>query len=891
MTLEAGARLGAYEILGLIGAGGMGEVYRARDARLQRTVAIKILPPEWREDADRLKRFEQEARAAGALSHPNILAVHDVGADRGQPFVVTELLDGETMRSRISAAALPPRKALEYGRQIALGLAAAHDGGIVHRDLKPENIFVTKDGRVKVLDFGLAKLAIAEPGMASATETASTLQTAAGLVMGTAAYMAPEQARGLAADPRSDIFSFGAVLYEMLAGRRAFPGDSPVDVISAILTRDPAPLDREGVSPAIERVVRRCLEKNPDERFQSARDLAFALEAVENIRSGEAIGTRGDVRRKRFGGAAGMAAIAVGVAAGILIDRLALTRSSDNTPPQFSRVFRFTSTSASEYAPAISPDGTWVAFVSNARGVADVWVKFTAGGEASNLTAGSGLEVQSRALLSPLDISPDGTSVAALARPAGSTDPFTVWLIPAPLPGAPRKLLDATSGVRWSPDGTRLAIVRAGSAGGDALVVAAADGSNDREVVSRHAGVHLHWPAWSSNGRYIYYQRASDPYSSEPSEIFRVPADGGSPEPVVRTARRAVFPAPMPDGSGLIYAANPDSADLELWWNSENGRHSQRLTTGIGEYGEPRISADGRFVVATRFEPNQSLELLQLGRPDSFRALTDGHTGDLDPSLAPQGDVLVFSSSRLGSRTLWVANPDGSRPRPLTTGSNLDERPVFSPDGKMIAFVSARGNERGIWIVGRDGGPPRLLAHATVINTLSWSPDGRQIVFSAVHENRPRLEVLTLADGKRRVIPTQGDATAPAWSPDGRLIAYLLGRGELEPKTQLMTLSFVTPDGAPGDLLKRDDDFEVNFNNGELAWAPDGRRIAVLALIGNAPTALWLFDPGATPLLRRLIELPPGPRIRGLTWTRDGSSIIVGKHDALSDIVLFERSR
>jgi Tol biopolymer transport system component len=894
MTLEAGTRLGAYEILGLIGAGGMGQVYRARDTRLQRTVAIKILPHEWREDANRLRRFEQEARAAGTLNHPNILAVHDVGADQGQPFVVTELLDGETMRSRMDTGPLPLRKALEYARQIALGLAAAHEGGIVHRDLKPENIFVTKDGRVKVLDFGLAKLAI-EPGMASATETASILQTAPGVVMGTAAYMAPEQARGLTADPRSDIFSFGAVLYEMLGGRRAFPGNSAVDVLSAIISRDPAPLDREGVPPAIEKIVRRSLEKNPDERFQSARDLAFALEAVENLGSGGSSGAvraSGAVRRQRFGGAAGMAAIAAGVAAGILIDRLALTRSPDDAAPRFSRVFRFTSTPAREFAPAISPDGKWVAYLSDARGVVDVWVKFIAGGEASNLTAESGLELQGRVLASGMHISPDGTSVAALARPAGSTDPFTVWLIPAPLPGAPRKLLDATSGVRWSPDGARLAIVRAGSARGDALVVAAADGSNGRELVPQQAGVHMHWPAWSSNGRYLYYQRASDPYSSEPSEIFRAPVDGGSPESIVRTARRAVFAAPMPDGSGLIYAANPDSADLELWWRSEDGRHSQRLTTGVGEYAEPQVSADGRFVIATQYDLLQSLELLQLGRPQlSFRALTDGRTGDLDPSLAAQGDLLVFSSSRLGSRTLWVANPDGSRPRPLTTGSHLDERPVFSPDGKMIAFVSARGNEQGIWIVSRDGGPPRKLASATVITTLSWSPDSRQIVFSAAHENRPRLEVLTLADGTRRVLPTQGDATAPAWSPDGRLIAYLLDRGALEPRMPLLTLSFITPDGSPRELLKGDHDLVVNFNNGYMAWAPDSRRLALVELVGSAPAAIWLFDPGATPLFRKLIELPPGPRLRGLTWTPDGTSIIVGKHDALSDIVLFERSR
>ena len=280
--ISSGKRLGPYEIVSPLGAGGMGEVYRARDTRLGRDVAIKVLPARFSADGFRMRRFEQEARAAGMLNHPNILVVHDIGAYEGAPYLVSELLEGETLRVRLRAGMLPLRKAIDSGLQIARGLSAAHEKRIVHRDLKPENLFITKDGRVKILDFGLAKLT--QPKFSKADTEAETerLLTEPGVVIGTAAYMSPEQVRGEDADHRSDIFAFGAILYEMLAGRRAFAGKSAVEMMNAILKEDPADLREmnKAVTPALERVVRHCLEKNPEERFQSARDLGFALEAL-----------------------------------------------------------------------------------------------------------------------------------------------------------------------------------------------------------------------------------------------------------------------------------------------------------------------------------------------------------------------------------------------------------------------------------------------------------------------------------------------------------------------------------------------------------------------------------------------------------------------------------
>ena len=307
MPLTPGSRLGPYEILSAIGAGGMGEVYRAKDPRLGRDVAIKVLPASFSADADRLRRFEQEAKAAGVLNHPNITAVHDIGQHDGAPYVVQELLEGETLRAVLAGGKLSPRKAIDYSLQIVHGLAAAHEKGIVHRDLKPENIFVTNDGRVKILDFGLAKLTHTEERSQSTNLPTAPAATEPGVVMGTLGYMSPEQVRGKPADARSDIFSFGAILYEMLAGKRAFHGDSAADTMSAILKEDPPDLSvtNQNVPPGLERIVRHCLEKNPEQRFHSAHDVAFALEALSNVSATGRATTAPPPRARRHGSAAG----------------------------------------------------------------------------------------------------------------------------------------------------------------------------------------------------------------------------------------------------------------------------------------------------------------------------------------------------------------------------------------------------------------------------------------------------------------------------------------------------------------------------------------------------------------------------------------------------------
>ncbi len=874
MSLTGGTKLGPYEILEPLGSGGMGEVYRARDSRLGREAAVKVLPAEFTADSARLARFEQEARAASALNHPNIVTIYDIGSSGGQTYVGMELVSGSTLRDLLAEGPLPARRILLIGTQIAQGLAPAHEAGIVHRDVKPENVMVTRDWRVKILDFGLAKLVAPRPEAGSQIPTAGEA-TQPGTVLGTVGYMSPEQIRGLPPDGRTDIFSLGSILYEMACGSRPFRGATPAETMTAIL-RDEPPELHPAAPPALERIIRRCLEKAPEQRFQSARDLAFALEAS----SGSAPPAAAPApRRPRLRAGVWFAAAALAsFGAGLLLRPLQPRAAA----PSFSRVVRLTSGPRHEFGAAISPDGKWVAYFSNARGPVDVWVKFVAGGEAVNLTEKSGLFIPSRANVGGLGISPDGALIAFDAGPALRPRPDESWVIPAPLGGQARRLVSQGRSVRWSPDGRRIVFVRPGSQRGDALYVADADGGNPKEILAARGGLHAHWPAWSRDGRFVYFVYGTSTWNIEPSEIARVPSSGGEPELQFRTSRRAVFPVPLKDG--LIYAANPDSADLALWWTPLSARRPVRLTTGVGEYAEPSVSADERQMIATYLEARQALVSVpvRFGTAVSSRALTDGFLGDFDPAVSPRGDRLVWSSARSGNRNLWIGNPDATDARPLTSGPAFDERPAFSPDGSQVAFVSDRGGERGIWLVPAEGGAPRLLAAAQVLDTLSWSPDAGEIVFAAPAGDLPGLYRVVLGNGRVSLLPTPAGGLAPAWRPRRPEIAYL------EVTTPLQTrLRFVDPSGRPlRDALP----VGPNFMNGMLAWTPEGDRLAAVGIPAAADAFIHVVEPESAEPFRRLLTLAAPSQVRGIAWSPDAGSILYGDHQPSSDIVLFDRN-
>ena len=450
MALTSGTKIGPYEILSSLGAGGMGEVYRARDTRLGRDVAIKVLPEALARDADRLRRFETEARAIAALNHPNILSIHDIGTYEGAPYLVSECLEGQSLRQELGGGALPLRRAVEYGTEIAQGLAAAHDKGIIHRDLKPENIFVTRDGRVKILDFGLAKLARAE-GSADEGATLETVPTSAGVVLGTVGYMSPEQVKGEAADARSDIFALGTILYEMLSGQRAFRRDTSAETMTAILKEEPPELSLTGkpISPALERIVRRCLEKKPLQRFQSARDLAFNLEGLSGISStssGAAVQARAEKRQPRM----------MQLAAAVLLFLLVATgswmlgrRGASVTLPSYHQL---TFERGLVYAARFGPDGRSIYYSAS-------W-----NGQPVQLYSTVPDSPESRPL-NLVNSTLFAASASELAISLGCKDRYvgncqgTLATVPV-AGGSPREVATDVLSADWTADGAEMAVIR-----------------------------------------------------------------------------------------------------------------------------------------------------------------------------------------------------------------------------------------------------------------------------------------------------------------------------------------------------------------------------------------------------------------------------------------------
>jgi serine/threonine protein kinase/Tol biopolymer transport system component len=886
---------GGYTVVSLLGRGGMGDVYRARDERLGRDVAIKVLPPGIAGSAERVARFEREARLLASLTHPHIAAIYGIVEDAGVRGLVLELVDGQTLGDRI-ASGMTRADALRLAEQIVDALDLAHERGVVHRDLKPENIKVTPDGGIKILDFGIAKMRsdtedVARPG--------STLtDTAEGVVLGTAAFMSPEQARGKPVDKRADIWAFGCLLYQMLAGRQAFAGETSSDTIAAVLDREPdwSALPA-GTPPSIRRLLGRCLEKDVRRRLRDIGDARHELaEARGDMVNGLAAGAVEQSPRRRL--------VASTLLAALGLSALAATAwgpgrergaASDDAaaPPRLTRTVRLTNTPAREFGPAISPDGKWVAYYSDARGPTDIWVKYLDSGATLNLTATFDMRLPTRTNIGGLAISPDGTSLAFFATRDPAQHTFDTWVMPAPLGGPPRKLLQGMQGAQWSPDGKRLACVLPGSSLGDALIVADADGTNGREILAAAGGRHIHWPTWSRDGRSVYFIHTYQPWNTEQSEIYRVTAAGGAPEPVVRSIRRAVYPVPLPGGD-LLFSANPESVDLGLWWQPGRGGPAVPLTTGLGEYMEPRLSSDGRRLVAMVLEQRQSLvEIDVRSRRPAVRPLTDGYGGDIDPSYDPASDRIVFSSTRSGHRNLWIARQDGTDARPLTSETVSDWHPIFSPDGRRIAFVSDRGGRWGIWVVSADGGAPRLLTPAIVFDSISWSPDGSRILFVKPASDRSTvLSTVSVADGTVQPFPTPAAAIAPSWSPASGAVVYLQPTIEqpagapTAPVAQML-IKFVDGQGRllyPGLPPQR-------LPNGIVAWAPDGRRVAIATVPANSPSVIWIVEPAAAAPFRRLIELQPTVRPRGLTWTRDGARLVMASQESLSDLVLYELER
>ncbi len=867
-----GTTVGRYQIIAKLGAGGMGEVYRARDPRLGRDVAIKVLAPALKPDPAAVGRFEQEARAASALQHPGIVAVFDIGTEDGQPYLVTELLEGTTLRERLKKGALTRREALDVAIQVANGLAAAHRAGIVHRDVKPENLFLTRRG-ARILDFGIARLV--SPRRIENDSTPTELATSAGMMVGTVGYMAPEQVRGGDVDARADIFALGCVLHEMLSGRKTFGGNTAMDTIAAILN-EPAPdlPPPPGVPAALARVVQRCLQKEPDERVQSARDLAFALTDVLDDPAERAAATAAQPASRWIVWGSRAAALLAAAVAGV-----GWTSRPEAPAPMALDTQTIVTASARPIAPAISPDGTWIAYVSTAGERPHLLVQFLSGGQPVNLTRDTNLPIQNRSIVGGIDISPDGTAigVAGPPRPTGLWTIPGVFAIPAPLGGPPQRVGEGIASIRWSPDGKRIAAIRANPLAGDAVVVANADGSEPRVLVPIRGGVHNHQVAWSVDGQQVYFTRSIE-LGHTLGEIYRVAVTGGAPEVVVRTPGVALHPAPTPDGRAIIYAGDRNGEGMNIWIHRFDGSADVRLTTGAGEYTEPYVSRDGTSLVCIarrRTGELVRLDVSESGAPGTVTILGTAGSSDGEPSVSPASDRIFITSTRNGRRRIWSVDATGGQGQPITSGDALDWWPAVSPDGTRVAFLSNRDGKRGVWTVAAEGGMPKRVAEGEVLERVAWSPDSQRILFAVAGDPDSTLWTVGADGGTPKQVPGV-TGRVPAWSPRGDTIAVFSatnGRPEVH---------FVTEAGA---TVRPPHSIEAVSHPRAISWSPDGMRLAFTNLPGRAAAEVWLLTV-SDGSLRKLHQFPAPAEVDGVAWTADGKAVVVGHRDYENEVLL-----
>ena len=748
----------------------MGEVYRARDEKLNRDIAIKVLPAAFSNDVERLHRFEQEAQAAGALNHPNILSVYDVATHDGAPYVVSELLEGETLRERLSTAPVSQRKAIDYAIQVARGLAAAHEKGIVHRDIKPDNLFVTKDDRLKILDFGLAKLVESVRRDGDQTDIPTRkIHTDPGTVLGTVGYMSPEQVRGTPADIRSDIFSFGAVLYEMLTGVRAFRGDSAVETLNAILKQDPQEFStsNRNLTPALERVVWHCLEKNPERRFQSANDVAFALENLSGLSSSGTTDTRtiaiAPVRSRNrerliwLGATSLLGLLVLGLA--LLYLRREMPNSRVNKlsvlPPE--KTFLMAG-----QAPLISPDGTVLAFVAmDASGKSQLYVR-------------------------PLD--------SLEAQPLAGTD---------------RAILPF-----WSPDSRSLAFFAGGKlkkieiSGGQPTTLASAPNARGG--------------AWNRDGVIIFCP-------TPPAPLYRIPASGGQATPINTVELKPGafgprwLPAFLPDGRHYLYISSIRTVQRELRVGSLDSNDTKIL---FGVYSNVVYAPPGYLVfrreatlMAQRFDADK---LAVIG--DAFPIADDvgfDATSYQGFFSASDNGVLVYHSGGAGkTQFTWL---DRAGKELGTVGESADQGDLqLSPDGSRLAFrqVEFRTGAINIWLMDlARGTPTRFTFEQSTDFGPIWSPDGNRIVFASLREGPPSLfqKVSNSAGNDEPLLKNFIPNLPYDWSRDARFIIY----GVIDPNTSwdLWVLP-LDGDRTPFPFL------QSKFDESQAQFSPNGKWVA-----------------------------------------------------------------
>jgi serine/threonine protein kinase len=899
--LTPGEIIGRYEVISLIGRGGMGEVYLAVDKLLNRKIALKLLPLDYASNKKRLRRFEQEAQTASALNHPNILTIHEIGQVEDQPFIATEFVEGETLRQRLKRSPLTVAEALEVAIQIASALASAHQAGIVHRDIKPENVMLRPDGYVKVLDFGLAKLMEHDERTPRARVTEES-DVSSGLMMGTVKYMSPEQAMGLQVDPRTDIFSLGVVLYEMATGRPPFRGKTARELIAAILNEEPPALSQfsEEAPEELQQIISGALRKDKEQRYSAIQDV---LADLKSLKDNLDLQSKPVPAYKHRGSSTRFVASAIGrhKAGAAITTTLLLTAivgvsylgykgfASRRTASSKNIELRLMTATGRSSETAISPDGRDIASFSGAGVLmreietnSQMMIDLGVSGEHSGLT-----------------YSRDGNFLYYFADPTTDNDGTSLYQVPV-LGGVPRKLMSRAwnshpgNKVTFSPDGARLAFVRENDSGETALIVANVDGTDERELATRRSPIsHFETAAWSPDGKRIVCTGGHKENKANHADLVEIGLEDGVERPIATQEFNYISDiAWIADGrSLLLIAQDRQDEPTQVWEIDYPTGIARRVSTDLDSYAGLSLTADSSVLVTVRTQATyniwtQSADGGEAKQITSGPALKDGIAGI---GWTPNGRI-VFSSNANGRHDIWIMSADGGDRKQLTLNLGSDRSGLsVSPDGRYVVFVSKQSGTNNIWRVSTDGSDPKQLTNGSGELNPFFSADGQWVTYR-VRESGNLLSWKLPVDGGEPMkatddylIAAQQSQTAIAVSPDGNLVAYHIGPGD---QTGMQRIEVASTSGR-GAI--RTFDLRIGPTGLQhLRWRPDGGALTYIDNRGAAPN-IWNQPLDGSPP-QQLTDFK-SDAIWNFDWSRDGRLLAIVRRSGSSDVVLMKNFR